>query len=763
MAEEEIIILEAAEDEVLPEQEEKVNKKPINKKTMIIGGALLAFFLILITIILIFSSTSDEPTVSDINTTEIADKLNQKNNIEQFSPSNLENMIKKANLLYERGNKNEALKVYKRIATFNEAISYYNIGVAQLKEKNYEKALESFKKAIANGEQRCVSAINAAVSALELNDKNLFNYYIDLAYTYLPMENNSPLYSYYVGLINYYKDYYYESLASFSHPSSEYYNAEQNYLASKIQASINLNTKSLNSLEKFAEQSDSLTLALLYARLGEFQVSKKHLTKALQSTNNPLHVKASLALVENKLGNMKASASIMNEILNTYEEEALSVYPIKTILKNSLFDINLAQSEFDKTLFFDKQNMYSLLFYFAPFKVFNAKQTIDYIRKGSMNIFVDEIGPALSYLKTSSTISKVNISISTGIKKALNYHTEQANQIFFNMIDVYPKHSILHYNLALTYAQMADFTKAYTHFKRSYHLNNNNYTAGAFAIMCGQILGEDVTKLTEDVKSSITEDTTIDKNNLFMALIHLTDNNQLSLSRWLETEKEKTPLNLIFDTIIAQKIFNEKVYRQKATLLKSILPKDIMANIIDFNVKNKKGDIKKYAKAIQIDFKKLDFDYSAFYYGPRIVQESYIKLLQIGGLLHHERNKLIEKMELEKTDIPAIMQTLAYLSIYTHDFEEAYVLYNKIIDELGKNDSATIFLAAVASIGANHPENAVALLELSKLTNPKNNEAKYGLGLLYQEIENWDGATIQYNKMGDIGFQSKYFSFEIER
>ena len=767
MAEEEIIILDESDDEELaPKQEEKkeselsLDKK---KKLVLIGGSVFTLLLVIIIIILISTSGSEEPIILDINTSEIADKLNKKPQLRQFSPSHLENMIKKANLLYEGGNKKEALKVYKRISIFNEAISHYNIGVAKMKESNFKEALESFKKAIDNEEQRCVSAINAAVCALELGEKKLFKYYIDLAFTYLPMESNSPLYSYYVGLINYYKNYYYEALVALTNASSNHYNYEQNYLASKILSSINLNNQAVNRLEKNARSDDALTLGLLYARIGEFKVAKNFLEKAHGHSEKPLHVKAALALIHNKLGELESSASLMSELFIKHDENATKIYPIKITLKKSLFDVNTAQNEFDKTLFFDDRRTYSLLFYFAPFKVFNAKQTIDYIRKGSMNIFIDEIGPALSYLKRSSTISKVNISISSGIKKALNHHTEQANQIFLKMIDTYPKHSILHYNLALTYAQMAEFSKAYKHFAKSYHLNNNNYLAGAFSIMTGELIKKDIIKLKEDIKQSMTSDHNLEDTNLFMSLIHLTENNQLSLTRWLEHDKKETPLNLIFDTIIAQKTFNEKAYRQKATLLKSILPKDIMANIINFNVKHKKNDIKKYAKAIQIDFKKLDLDYNAFYYGPRLVQESYIKLIQIGGLLHHERNKVIEKMQLEKNDVAAIMQTLAYLSIYTHNFEEAYVLYNKLIDDLKKTDSATIFFAAVASIGANHTQNAVALLELAKLTNPKNFESRYALGLLYQEIGNWEGATIQYNKIGNSDFNSKYFSFKITR
>jgi tetratricopeptide (TPR) repeat protein len=784
MAEEEIIILESdsdgdedfttpiGEDAIdLEQEQEQINKdlddeleKKKKKKLLIYGFAVFLATLLIVILIFIFSlQNSQEAQVLDVNTTELANKINEKSRPEQFTQSKLENMIKKANVLYERGNKNEALKIYERIATFNEAISHYNIGVAQMKDKNFQEALESFKKAIDNQEQRCVSAINAAVCALELKNNPLFEYYIDLAYTYLPMENSSPLYSYYVGLINYYKNYNYEALSAFSHTSSEFYKEMQNYLSSKIFTSMDINDLAVNKLEQNNLVDDSLTLGLLYARLGEFNIALNHLVKATQNTNEPLKTRVALALVQNKLGYLEQSGELLKELYTQYGEKATEVYPIKVTLKDTLFDVDKAQTQFNNELFFNDERTYGLLFYFAPFKVFDAEQTINYIRKGSMNVFIDEIGPALSYLKKSSTISKVNISISQGIKKALEYHTAKANKIFKNMIETYPKHSILHYNLALTYAQMSNFTEAYKHFKKSYHLDNTNYLAGAFAILCGKLINDDVKRLTEDVKESINADTTLQESNLFLSLIHLSENNQLSLTRWMEDEKKPTPLHIVFDTIIAQKTFNEKIYRQKATILQSILPRDIMANIIDFNVKYNKNDIKEYAKAIQIEFKKLDLDYSAFYYGPRIAQEQYVKFLQIGGLLHQERKKILKDVELERDDIPAIMQTLAYLSIYTNDFEEAYTLYNQLIDQYKEDDSKTVFLAAVASIGANHPENAVALLELSKLIDTTNNESRYGLGLLYHQEKNFDGAVIQYLKIGDSNFKSQYFGFKITK
>lgn len=136
-------------------------------------------------------------------------------------------------------------------------------------------------------------------------------------------------------------------------------------------------------------------------------------------------------------------------------------------------------------------------------------------------------------------------------------------------------------------------------------------------------------------------------------------------------------------------------------------------------------------------------------------------MLQLSGLLHKERKAIKEQLQVEQNDVIGVMQALAYLDIYTNNFEEAYTLYNTLIDEHNQQDTNTVFYGAVASIGANHPENAIALLELSKLIDPNNLESRYGLGLLYQQTKNYKGAAIQYENIGNNGFKSKYFSFEI--
>lgn len=782
MAEEEIVILEddssdsqevisVLEDETTTDEnsapkgfgKETEPISPKKRKRYIIIGSLAGLIVILLIGggIWLASLSKDDPTPSPIDPEELAQELQRKTPKSPFEPSRLDTMLQKANLLYEQGNKIEALKIYEDIAVFNEALSQYNIGVAKMKEGDYEAALNSFKNAISNHENRAISALNAAVCALEMDNKPLFKYYLDLANAYLPEESNSPLYSYYVGLIHFYNNQYIESLSALTHPNSEHYTKRQAYLASKVLSYLDANHQAIDALTQHKGFNNALTMGLLHARIGEFELAKGFLTKARDNAELEERAILALALVEAKLGNLLSTSNLLLEALEKYPKSAKERYPLHVNLKPALFDVAQAQKDFKEGNFFDKEKRYDLLFYFAPYQIFNARQSIDTIRKGTLSIDLESPAEGLDALRAGSAMSRVNAAISQGIRAALSHEITKANELFLNAVKTYPQHSVLHYNLGLTYAQLGNYTLANKHFTTSYRLNPRNYLGGAFALMSGDLLNNPMENFIKDIKETLEGDDTLEENNPYIALIHLVENNIVSTVRWMEHEKEPTPFNLIFDTIIARLSNNPNAYIQHAQALQESLKEDLVANILGFHATYGENHIKDYARAIQIEFRKLNVDMNAFYYGPKVVKEQYVKLLQIGGLLYHERENLMKKVLTETRNLPQMMATLAYISLYTNHFEQAYTLYNQLIDEHEMQDSRTIFLGAVASIGANHPENAIALLELSKLIDGNNIESRYALGLLYLEVKNYKGATIQFNNIGDSGFTSKYFSFKI--
>ncbi|NPA73878.1 MAG: GTP pyrophosphokinase, partial [Epsilonproteobacteria bacterium] len=307
-----IIILEEGEEEN-KEQEEVVQdqndvpEKKNKKKIIVIAVSSVVLVTIILIAIILLSKSDDEDSNLDVN--QITQNITEKeSNSARFEPLKIERLIKKANILYKKGDKQNALKIYKEIASFNESISNYNIGVAKMKEKDYKGAMVYFKKAISNGQNRCVSAINCAVCAIKIKDQKLFRYYLNLAKVYLPYESDSPLYLYYAALINYYQRYYFESLIPIRHLTSGYYLKERNYMASKIDTFFGDHLSAINRLEKNNSFDNELTLGLLYAKIGEYNIAIKHFIKSYEADNYPLNSLMAMALSYIKIGYLSSAA-----------------------------------------------------------------------------------------------------------------------------------------------------------------------------------------------------------------------------------------------------------------------------------------------------------------------------------------------------------------------------------------------------------------------------------------------------------------------
>lgn len=760
---EEILSLETLHtDEVDEAQEEslKGKKRNLNTKKLYIIIAIIIAFVVVIAILVVVLLKKDNKI--DEDTTAIAQKIEKSYPTKKFQASQIDDMINKANQLYEHGDKFQALKIYENIATHSQSLSSYNLGVSQMKQGKCDEAIESFLKAIQNKENKAVSAINAAVCSLELNNKKNYEYYIELANSFLQNDEKSPLYNYYYALINYYKGNYLEALAALNRPSSEHYKDKYSYLSGKILASLGKTEQAIQKLESQKEFNANFTLAQLYANIADYNKARDYLQRAAKNTTNPDLINMTSGIIDLKTGYYGDAANFIGEVFKIDESLPSKIYKIKAILNPELFDINLAQMHFANDMFFDKTRRYETLFYFAPYKVFDTKQAIGQIRKGGMSLFLDDTNTANQYLKSSQNISLVNRDLSTAIAKALSYKLKEANADFLRLLEIYPQHSILHYNLALTYAQLGNFSLAAKHFGTSYHLDPMNYLAGVFHVISTDITNTLNPKFVSEMIENLENDPNIKSPNLYSSLLDLVNQNNSSMIRFLEEPKDETTLNLAFDAIISKLTLNDELMKQKTARLSKLLPDDIVVNILNFIANNNQNDIKKYAEAIQKYFKNRNLNGENFYNGANIIKKQYIKLLQISGLLFYERDKILLKLK----DAPAninLLQALAYIQIFTNEFDKSFKIYNKLIDEFKVDDAMTIFLASVAATGANKSQNAIALLELTRISDPSAIENRIALGFLYQEIDNIKAALIQYSKVGNTDYKNEFYDFSLVR
>ncbi|MDQ1244651.1 MAG: hypothetical protein QG565_991 [Campylobacterota bacterium] len=763
--EEEIIIIEdsdAAYDSassnksIIDEDTPSKNKKKL--LFIFIGIAAIALLAIIIASFA-FKKQPVEP--AEISTQNIEEKLDKKFS-QPIEPSRLENMIAKADYLYSSGSKGEALTLYEKIAHYSEAVSAYNLGVAQLKDGQYEIALSTFQKAIQNNEKRCVSAINAAVCSLHLKNEKSFRYYIDLAYAYLPQERESPLYSYYYTLINYYNSNYLEALSALNNPTSEEYAKVQNNLSAKINALFGNDFKAIESLEKNELPINDFSLGLLYARVGDLTLAKQHLQDAIKKGVEPMKAQLAIGYINLKAGQIQEAAKEIENATDIFGEDVYKPYPIVVKLKNSLFNSDQAQKRYRDVISQSKEITYQKIFYFSPYKMFNANQTISYIRKGTANIYIDNVDSAKEYLEKSSSSSNVNIGIARAIKKALSFKLREANELLQELVEIQPKHSILHYNLALTYAQMGNMVDAHNHFVRSYNLDAKNYISGIYAIMCSQLINKENPKFVSIIKDAISHEEASEDIDLYNTLFFISEDNVMGMADWLEKDYQQKPLYLALDVIIALKQNNIEAAQKSANKLAILLPDEILPHMMYIDAHFNNLNQIKYAREVMnyLKVQKLNFD--DLYFGAHVTRYLYIQQNLIMGRLYFLRENLKQTLESTTQQTHELTSALALASLYDKAYEESYTLYNNLIDNLKVRDSQTLFLGAVASTAAEHHENAIALLELSKMKNPDFLESRYALGLLYLEAKNNKGAVIQLSRVTKNSFNSEYFNFVID-
>lgn len=754
-----VIIIEDGGDDLPLSSPDDQAPPPSSKKKIIIIAAAATSAVLLFGGIGAYLLLKPAPPVETV-TPEKIKKAPPKAHGATLEPSEVEQLIQKANLLYQKGDKEKALAIYEEVSQYSDAVSQYNLGVAKLKESDFTSALTHFENALQNNEQKCPAALNAAVCALNLNDQQKFKTYILMAQEHLPQEVNSPLYSYYYALIHYYKAQYYEALAALTHPTSQEYPHTTQALQAKLSYMFGDTQTPLRILSKQKDLANELSIGLLHAQNGDYPQAITHLSKAATLSTTRSQALNALALVQIKSGLYKDAS----QTLRQFQDEGYKpLYPVQTLLKPSLFQIDAAQEHFKGRLLSDKIFLSQLIFYFSPYKVFNPDQTITDIRKGELGLLKDEPTIAKAYLTRSSILSKANIQIAQALRLAVNYRLESAYKLLSDVEKVYPRHAILHYNIALVLAQMGHYPEAYTHFQKAYNLDPKNLLAGLLALYTGDLINADTQRTANSLQADLFGKESLPHDQLYLvALKYYFDNNiPAALDTITKHSDSSSPLVHVLKLIIANKANDTQQLLMASKKLVSLQPDDLMANFLSILTTYKGESVKTIAAQGQLFFQKDRLDWRSLYYGPLVTRERIVEFAFLTGMLPRIEPQLQDRLLNEKEERIGLAKALALCDVYLMKFPKADKIYRELIDTKNVFDSRTLFLAAIASLGANHHSDTIGFLDLAKLRDPRNDEARFGLAILNLEAGNLPVTIKALDLISDPNFHSSTFDFAL--
>ncbi len=748
-----------------------------DKRFHIILLVIASVVVVLLVVIIVFSikakpKQATPPTPQTLETYPQSDEIQKLTDITLPEPSynpktatNIDNLIIKGNLLYQQGQRQEAFDVFKKISSFSQSIATYNLGTIQLTHNAYEDAISSYADSIQTGQNISTSAINAAVSSYKLGRFDLYHYYLKIANENLPDSVQEPYYSYAYALLEYYRGHYFETLSPLLNPNSKEFNHQNMRLAAYIFTLFGDDLNALACLQQASSIDDYKSIGLLYARLADYHEAKTYLSKYLQTNRYDMESMMATQIIDLKLGNFSLAATTLENIAGSekYFAIAKKTYPIKIMINPELFDVSLAQKNFWERDFENNDKIgYKSLFYFAPYKVFDAKRTLQEVSRGT-NLRQINIYEGKNVLLRSATTSKIDKIIIDALVRLESKDLRYGLKTLQDAINNNPNHAILYYNLGLIYAQLGYYDEAYTHFVRAYYLDQSDYLAGALAVISGRFSHKNTDRILSDVVNAFQNN---GSNGTQMDFIHdllaYVNDNRIENNDWIKQAKIKEPIFYALGFAYALRNKQKQEMIQNIDGLRAIYPKDIVVNILYMLASNFGENLQESAMTTYNILKSNELDLRPIYYGGAFPRELYVYSGFISGFLQDQARITQDYLIAQESNTNGILQTLGLIYIYQQEFQKAYAIYNTLLDNLKENDGQTRFLAAVSAIGAENYGDAALLLQLTKMETPSIYEARYGLGLLYQSAGNFKAAASNYRFILPKNFRSEFFDFQID-
>lgn len=432
----------------------------------------------------------------------------------------------------------------------------------------------------------------------------------------------------------------------------------------------------------------NLKKAMLYLKLDDYVNAEQFLIKAKEETYNQERIDQILWLMifrdlkSNQLEKLKEHLDELNQRKETFKVNLK--YPLEIFFNKHKFSTKEYLNFVTK---FDHSRRLDFMFYFAPF-IFSDKEEIMYdLSKGF--IFKDKQNVESLEQMVAYNSKFINVLKEDPIIRAIKLKS-------FIKDD---SHSYTYYNLALCYAQIHDFHRAYEYFTKAYKLNPGNKLYAVMTLITANKINKkvkDVDYIEQNIKSKggmykyfgqklyklyVNEASGIEFEPLhynqtvfYKALDYIAklDEEKVDLNHPLLVEHYKDPLVYLMKSVYRKSDENDYQYFAR---LQDNTPLNINNNFLE---------------------------------GPLVVTQYYIDLLKAIGLFYKA------DLDLEGELSPSYLRTKALRELHNSKPEESLKILEKLQKDYKLEDKYTMYLIVASLLEAGKYNDASLQISLIK-------------------------------------------------
>lgn len=455
------------------------------------------------------------------------------------------------------------------------------------------------------------------------------------------------------------------------------------------------------------QNPDNFKIALLYMKLQDMQNCGLYLGKAKETTHEKemldkvIWVTLYLDLKTNNITKFEEDMKALNKARRGFA--AHTDLPMKIFFNKRKYT---SAEYFNKITKFDFERQVDFLFYFSPF-VFSDNEEIFYdSAQGFINTNpnnLQALNKMVVYNEKLLAISKKDPIVRVWeLQKMLKEDTK----------------SYVYYNLGLSYAQIDDFFKAHTYFKKAFKLNPGNKLYAALTLISAK--RANITLKDSDYIVNLLKNNRGMYNYFGQQLYKFFIDPGFKII--MKNDDVKFKNTMYFKALDFLTKMDKSGLNKDSQLLKEY-QKDPFVYLMNFTAKDKKESMLQYISRMQ-DKMPLKVN-NNFLDGPLIVTKYYFDMLKAVGIFHKADLNILG------SNSPSYLRTRAYRQLHNGYAADAIAILDYLQNKYKLEDKHTMYLMVAALLEAKRDNDASANIMLIKgLLDDTNADFLIGVQLL---------------------------------